>query len=158
MTHPFGNRRGALFLSGSEPLGAGRCPPACYDVDSRVADPVKLFSLASLARPSADGKKAHPAGDTAQSSLAARPLSLRQLSLRRRAKTYQQSANDTVMMLLREPEDCDAKLRATPRGAPTPGSFAQRCRSAQRSTRVLLSPLCDLSPSSVQHNPQATRS
>ena len=65
MTHPFGNRRGALFLSGSEPLGAGRCPPACYDVDSRVADPVKLFSVASLARLSADGKKAHPAGDTA---------------------------------------------------------------------------------------------
>ena len=100
----------------------------------------------------------NPKATRQKSNFTARPLSLRQLSLRRRAKTYQQSADNAVMMRLREPEDCDAKLRATPRGAPTPGSFARRCRSAQRSTQLPLSPLCDLSSSSVQHNPQATRS
>ena len=54
-----------IFSSGSEPLAAGRIIAASYVVDSRVADPVKLFSVASLARLSADGKKAQSAGDTA---------------------------------------------------------------------------------------------
>ena len=43
---------------------------------------------------------------------------------------YQQSANDTVMMLLREPENCDAKLRATPRGAPQKNSSYGLCAAA----------------------------